>query len=168
MASIKNFQLKAVKTFRGHEGEPLRQANLYFNNKKAGFLSEDSYGGYPIIQIEAVYQQAWMDSIQSYHTSHPENNMLGAEQGLFYALFELDEDEKRFKKAVKKGYTVLALFSEKVFYKFKDEEGYYLTNRQEIVTATRLADVTKFENKEFKGKDYIKKVYESLEDFNIA
>ena len=31
MASINGVSLKAVKTFRGHEGEPLAQANIYID-----------------------------------------------------------------------------------------------------------------------------------------
>ena len=37
--------LKNVKTFKGHEGEPCRQGNLYMDSKKIGWFSEDSWGG---------------------------------------------------------------------------------------------------------------------------
>ena len=39
------FELKGLKQFKGHEGEPLMQSNIYFNGKKVGSWSDDSWGG---------------------------------------------------------------------------------------------------------------------------
>lgn len=44
MASICNVSLKNIKEFKGHEGEPCFQANIYLNNKKIGWYSDDSWG----------------------------------------------------------------------------------------------------------------------------
>jgi hypothetical protein len=45
MAKLKGFELKNITNFRGHEGEPLMQGNVYYKNKKVGFWSQDSWGG---------------------------------------------------------------------------------------------------------------------------
>lgn len=52
MAKIKGFELKNVKTFRGHEGEELQQANVYYKGKKIGYYSQDSWGGCDIFNID--------------------------------------------------------------------------------------------------------------------
>lgn len=34
MAKINNFELKNVRTFYGHEGEPLEQGDVYYKGKR--------------------------------------------------------------------------------------------------------------------------------------
>ena len=57
MASINGITVKAIKEFRGHDGEPLAQGNLYLNNKKIGFWSQDSWGGPDHFQLEPQYNE---------------------------------------------------------------------------------------------------------------
>lgn len=38
-------ELRGLKGFKGHEGEPLFQSNIYMNGKKIGDWSDDSWGG---------------------------------------------------------------------------------------------------------------------------
>ena len=45
MASIKGIELKNIKTFRGVEYPVNYQGNIYYNGKKLGFWSQDSWGG---------------------------------------------------------------------------------------------------------------------------
>lgn len=52
MAKIKGIELKNIKKFRGHEGEELMQGNIYYNNKKVGFYSQDSWGGPDIVNLD--------------------------------------------------------------------------------------------------------------------
>lgn len=40
-------EAKGIKLHAGHEGESLRQANIYFNNKKVMFFSDGDWGGSP-------------------------------------------------------------------------------------------------------------------------
>ena len=42
---IPSLSIKAIKAYRGHDGEPLLQANLYIDNKKTAFIGDDSHGG---------------------------------------------------------------------------------------------------------------------------
>jgi hypothetical protein len=44
-------ELKGVKVFKGHDGEPCHQGNLYMDGKKIGRFSEDSHGGPMSINI---------------------------------------------------------------------------------------------------------------------
>lgn len=46
------FTVKKLKTYRGHEGEPLAQGDLYIDGKKAGFLSQGDWGGPAILRID--------------------------------------------------------------------------------------------------------------------
>lgn len=38
------YWLKGVKEYKGHEGEPLFQGNVYLNNKKIGFFCHGRLG----------------------------------------------------------------------------------------------------------------------------
>ena len=44
-SSFGGYWLKSLKEFRGHDGESLVQANVFYKNKKIGFFSEDGWGG---------------------------------------------------------------------------------------------------------------------------
>ena len=166
MAIIKGFQLKAIKKFRGHEGEPLRQANLYFNNKKVGFVSEDAHGGYPIIDVDNTKE--WQEVAEEYLAEHPEETTFSPPEFLFYELFDLSENESEFKKAVKKGYTMIAIFDEIVISEYGDVGNFRSTGRQFLIKTTKIADVKNYEKGELKDVLYYKKVFTSLEDFIIT
>ena len=168
MAIIKGFQLKAIKSFRGHEGEPLKQANLYFNNKKVGFVSEDGHGGYPKINLDKDIREKWGKTATEFLAEHPEETIWSAQEFLFYQLFELSQDESEFKKSQKKGFAVLAIFYEKQAFKHGDVEGFRSTGREFVIQTTKLADVEKYEKGELKDMLFDKKVYTSLEDFIIS
>lgn len=45
MAKIAGIEVKNLKYYSGHEGEYCAQGNIYFNGKKQGFWSQDSWGG---------------------------------------------------------------------------------------------------------------------------
>lgn len=165
MAMIKGFQLKAVKNFRGHEGEPLKQGNLYFGNKKAGFVSEDAHGGYPTMDVLQEFRGEWEKSTKAFEEEFPEKSVLSAEENFFYELLKLTEDEKTYKTAVKKGYPITAHFAELQEY----PDGLKIPVGQELIlSATSIEQVDKYEEREWKGKLYEKTVFTSLEDFVIA
>lgn len=52
MAKINGFELKNIVNFRGHEGEDLIQGNVYYNDKKIGYYSQDAWGGMDIFDID--------------------------------------------------------------------------------------------------------------------
>lgn len=52
MAKIKGIELRNIRDFRGHEGEPLTQGDVYYKGKKVGFYSQDSWGGPDILNLD--------------------------------------------------------------------------------------------------------------------
>lgn len=52
MAKIKNIELKNIRDFKGHDGEPLVQGDVYYKNKKIGFYSQDGWGGPDILNLD--------------------------------------------------------------------------------------------------------------------
>lgn len=52
MAKIKGIELKNITNFRGHEGEPLIQGNVYYKGKKVGYYSQDAWGGMDIFNLD--------------------------------------------------------------------------------------------------------------------
>jgi hypothetical protein len=58
-----NYEVKNVKTVRGHEGEPLIHCSVYLNGKRIGFYSSGDWGG-PGILHEMTRKD--MDEIQRF------------------------------------------------------------------------------------------------------
>lgn len=57
---LKKLEVKAIKKFKGHDGMPLVQGNLYLNSKKIAFISDDSWGG--PLQID-IYDEEQFSSV---------------------------------------------------------------------------------------------------------
>lgn len=51
-------EVKAFKEFAGHDGVGLRQGNLYLNNKKVGYVSDDDWSGMVNLQIMPQYKES--------------------------------------------------------------------------------------------------------------
>ena len=52
MATIKGLTLKSIKNFKGHEGEPCIQGDIYLNGTKVGYYSDDFNMGPPNIDLD--------------------------------------------------------------------------------------------------------------------
>lgn len=114
MASINGISVKGLKNFLGHEGEPLYQGNLYLNNKKIAFWSQDSHGGPDNFVFDGGYQQekALNDVIKAMYPD--KTHYGGTKEKPFVIEYDLEQlitdyldllnDEKLYKKAVKAGY----------------------------------------------------------------
>ena len=63
MASINGITLKAVKRFRGHDGEPCYQGNVYIGTKKIGFWGGDKEG------YRTAFHMAWPAVMESFFIS---------------------------------------------------------------------------------------------------
>lgn len=61
--------MKGITKFRGHEGEPLEQGNVYFNGKKVGFLSEGDWGGPCSLELTSNEAKA---AVESYIAAQPD------------------------------------------------------------------------------------------------
>lgn len=109
MASIKGVTLKAVKTHRGHEGEPLLQGNIYIDNKKAGFYGDGDWGGSATIQFDKPeFQEIFEARMNEYYAENPDT-FEDAEM-FFSDLIKNIELEKVFKKRLKERYIITARF----------------------------------------------------------
>ena len=122
MASIIGISVKGMKQFLGHEGEPLFQGNLYLNNKKIGFWSQDAHGaicdnftmeyGYSETLLRDMVKKVNADKA---HMAGPENKRFLLEYSLDFLMSDyitLCEDEKLYKNAVKKGYAGIVVASD--------------------------------------------------------
>lgn len=106
MAKIKGVELKAVTNFKGHEGEPLTQGNIYMKGKKIGYYSDDSWGGCINIDIDSGYMEEFQKITKEYTQ---EDEQWFADELLISALVDLRTTEQEFNKAIKKGYKAVAL-----------------------------------------------------------
>lgn len=134
MASVKGFEVKAIKGFRGSEGEPLQQANLYCENKKVGFLRDNADGGAPVIQVEGEYEEKWKEAIAYFKEHLYDAKEVATGEELFYFLVTIKEWERIVRQQLKNGYSAIAFLEEidqaygyrtggyKVFASHSDEE----------------------------------------------
>lgn len=98
-----------VKTHRGHEGEPLRQGNIYIDNKKVGFYSDGDWGGPAEVHFDNAGATAMFEErMTAYYAENP-SDFEGAEW-FFADVLELVELEKIYKKNAKKGLPITAVF----------------------------------------------------------
>lgn len=126
MAKIKGIELKNAVEFRGHEGEYLIQGNVYYNGKKVGYYSQDSWGGCDIFNLDYDLPQHLKDEINNITNNyvggvlfekidmllfgdnefynHVKDKQIGYEY-LFMDLLQLMEHEKKYKKYSKKWHT---------------------------------------------------------------
>lgn len=112
MASVKGFELKAIKGFRGENGEPMQQANLYYENKKVGLLSDAPNGGTPIIDIDKDFQDKWKEAVSYFKEELYDGKDVATEEELFYFLLTLKEWERIYKQQEKVGANILTIFEE--------------------------------------------------------
>lgn len=112
MASVKGFEVKAIKGFRGLEGEPLQQANLYYENKKVGFLSDDANGGSPVIQVDEEYVSKWTEAITYFKDILYDGKSLASGEELFYFLLTVKEWEKIVNQQLKNGFSTVVILEE--------------------------------------------------------
>lgn len=119
MGSIYGVSLKGVKHFKGHEGEPCVQGNIYLNNKKIGYYSDSYMMGYPDIDVN-TNQEELLEIAKKALKNFPYGfaggtiNMedlyeSGPIEGLMGILVDIVVSEAEFKKCKKKGYAYYAM-----------------------------------------------------------
>lgn len=124
MAKIKGIELKNIVNFKGHEGEDLIQGNVYYNGKKVGFYSQDSWGGIDNFNLDNELSTNKRNEIEDitnnyvggilfekldkltfgdndFYMNYAKNKQIGYEY-LFMDLLLLLEHEKIYKKYCKK------------------------------------------------------------------
>ena len=68
--TMKGITLKGLKTFKGHEGEPCIQGNIYMDGKKIGWFSDDSRGGPRQYHIDAKKEKEFNDRTEDYEETY--------------------------------------------------------------------------------------------------
>lgn len=166
MASINGISIKNLKHFKDHEGCMIAQGDVWYNGKKLGFWSQDSWGGsdnYDFnehILDEEVEKYRKSDMVEDKYRSVVDLD------SLLYDLLPLIEDEKEWKKVVKKGWKAYV----------KATDGYHYMcyyspeiDRKKILKTEFHKDfIKKCEEQFFKNKEIKVAVYTSLNDFKIT
>lgn len=105
MAKINNIELKAVRRFADHEGFMIAQGNVYFKNKKLGFWSQDSWGGPDRFDFDEELLSKEVESYRLHAPMEKEAYRKFADLScLLCDLLALTDEEKTYKKGVKKGF----------------------------------------------------------------
>lgn len=167
MASINGVSLKGIKTFRGHEGERLTQGNIYIDDKKVGFWSQDAWGGpdsYEADNPEIKLYEMIRERADRFKEGYPENGSyrdLENEPDVFMGhLVNLTSDEKTWKKYRKQGYPYLVVVTNNwkvIMSAFKNKVNADMFGAEQAETETQQG--------KRKFKYY---VYSNQEDFNVT
>ncbi len=108
MASINGVTIKAIKGFRDHEGCTIYQGNIYIDGKKAGFWSQDSWGGPDIYEFDTTDLMKRVKQYQEGFLKESEFKKFYNEPDCFLGdLCSLIQDEKSFKKRMQEGYKTM-------------------------------------------------------------
>jgi len=112
MASIKGISIKKRTKFKGHEGEPCTQGDLYIDGKPVGSYSDSSHMGPTDIDIKADFNELFNTRIKEYFTEHPDPEGLAylEDADIFLEILnDLIDMEARFKRITKKGYSAIGI-----------------------------------------------------------
>lgn len=183
MASINGITVKALKQFRGHEGEPLYQGNVYLGNKKIGWWSQDSHGGCDNIYLDEPYRIRKLEE-KVKELNRAKEETFSREDGstytidysldiLFGDLMSLKSDEDTFKTAIKNGYAGVLLVTDgyHVFGWNLNKETTSLSDHAILTKFLKAIEDGKKKHGFFKEDRFIKhdiRIYRSLDDFNVG
>lgn len=169
MAKIKGIELKSMKDFRGHDGEPLTQGNVYYKGKKVGYYSQDAWGGMDIFNLD--YD---LDDKVKKEVNDIVNNYIGGV--LFKKIDDLYDKTYNvtFEKPLQKGYEYFFMDlmqlneHEKLYKKYNKK----FNNDRLYIIYNDLFNMSIYSNKndvnmelKFPNKTYFE--YNSLKDFVI-
>jgi hypothetical protein len=183
MASINGITVKALKQFRGHEGEPLYQGNVYLGNKKIGWWTQDSHGGSDYCYLDAPYSIRKLEN-KLKELNRDKEETFSRDDGSTYTidysldvmfgdLMALKSDEDTFKSAVKNGFAGILLVTDG-YHVFGWNLNKEIANLPDEVILTRFAGAIEEGKKKhnfFKEDKFTKhetKIYCSFNDFNVG
>lgn len=179
MAQINGVTVKALKTFYGHEGEPLFQGNLYLENKKIGFWSQDARGAIvdDVILERDYSEMALRKQIIALNEDKTikGKSMSGVDYTINYDLeklmtdlLTLMNDEKSFKKAVKDGYAMTLVVSDYYHVSTWKLSNFYSSLTNDEIIKKLDKEITQAKSKMFKDEEIKIKIYRSLDDFVVG
>lgn len=107
MATLHKFSLKKVVNYKGHEGEPLSQADVYYDGKKIGFWSMGDFGGEDNFDFDYSYLKTIKETWDGWKKENLGYSLELVGAMFFGELLTLMDTEKFFKKMVKTGYEIV-------------------------------------------------------------
>lgn len=166
MAKVNGIQIKGLKYFVTHDGMDAAQGNIYLDNKKLGFWTQDADCGEDYCDFdESILNdrlEAYQEGFDTDH-KHFEFAFEGLES-LLYNLTNLLDHEKLFKKYTKKGFKSVVIVT----------DGYntsilatYDDNKKAIETKYDKA-IEDMKKNMFPNKKKNVCIYTSPGDFNIT
>lgn len=154
--SIKGFELRNITHFLGHEQEDCYQGFIYYNGKKVGYYSDDSWGGCGIINFDNVeYDKLFRDMAKEYlKVRYAKEKLLqDCYDMVFTDLLQLNSAYKDFVKGKQKGFQIMAILS--INGAWCSEECYSFKNEISLRYFAKKENLT------------IEKVFKSEKDFII-
>ena len=163
MASINGISLKAMKSFEGMEGTAW-QGNVYVGTKKVAFWSQDGNGGADWFDMMNGFSKKKLVEAMKPYVDQESIELKIIDESFMYNLLCLNQTEKEFKKALKKGYKAM----------LEVTDGFHVTNYlyPDVPNCTaealfmRIKDDIK--DKFFKNEEISYHLYNGLEDFCIG
>lgn len=155
MAMIYGVTVKGLKVFRDHEGAPCCQGNVYLNNKKLGFWSQDSWGGPDQIDFDSKLLQPAVDAYKAAGFVEDRYMDVFNAECLLGALADLMDMEKKFKSGIKRGYSTLVM-------------NYFGSGFWSTCSAEKVMESKAYKDLVEKSHGEKVSIYTSLEDFQVA
>ena len=165
MAKLNGVEIKALKQFVGHDGE-CSQGNVYIDGKKAGFWSQDAWGGPD--SYDGGFEKSLAERAKMMQAGTPRSSkfydIMNDSDVFMGALLTLLLDEKEYKKVKKAGFGTMLLVT----------DGYHV-NGMAYKGALTLADIEqkhpgtieRLSKGMFENKKPVIRLYSSSEDFNV-
>ena len=176
MATLHGFSLKKIVEYRGHEGEPLAQADVYYNGKQIGFWRQGDFGGedefhgvdsYMIEQkyfdiIRDVWEETFVGMFPNRINPRYSDESISAD--FLGTLLQIALTEKSFKKYTKKGYkAIITLGVAWVFQEYRIPIHWDIEKAKDYVLKEFAKTYPTLESYEKKLN-----VYTKLEDFIVG
>ena len=163
MASINGISLKAIKSFEGMEGTAW-QGNVYVGTKKVAFWSQDGNGGADWFDMMNDFSKKKLVESMKPYVDQKSIKLKIIDESFMYNLLWLNQTEKEFKKALKKGYKAMLEVTDGfhiVYYYYPDTPA---SNAETLYLSIKNGVEGKF----FKNKKIKYQLFKGLEDFCIG
>ena len=166
MAKINGVEMKAIKSFPDHEGCECAYASIYIDGKRVGRWSQDSWGGPDNYE---GFEDAIINKAKAFKEGCPKDaeyyDFLDNPDIFMGHLLELSEDEKRYKKYLKDGYTTVLMISDGYHCSMVAYRGKMTLSEIE----SRFPDtVKKMREGMYKNVKPKERLYTSLDDFSVV
>lgn len=163
MAKINGIEIKAMKNFKDHEGLTIYQGNIYYNGKKLGFWSQDSYGGMDNYDFNTNILKDEVEKFKNSDMVEDKFRKFADLDILLDELVKLKETEKQYNHFFKKGFASMVLVTDGYHY-------FYMASHladKDAVLKEMDTQIKESKKRCFKNLDISVDVYTSSDDFNI-